>query len=74
MRDEINSLPDLARYANTNMNLSVSASTISGTLRQYNIVSYRAPRKPRIKTKQRPALVAIGATNICLGVFKIGQG
>ena len=52
IRDETNSLTDLVRYANTNISLSISTSTISRILRQYNITSYIASRKPRITPKQ----------------------
>ena len=51
--DETNSLADLARYTNTNMNLSISTSTISRILRQYNMVSYIAPTKAGMIPKQR---------------------
>ena len=68
MRDETNSLTDLVRYANTNMSLPISTSTISRILRQYNMNSYIALRKPRITPKQRRT----GVTNICLGPFQIG--
>ena len=50
-------LADLTRYANTNMNLSISTSTISRIHRQYNMVLYTALRKPRITPKQRRARV-----------------
>ena len=53
IRDEANSLTDLAQHANANMNLSISTSTISRILRQHNMVSYIASRKPRITPKQR---------------------
>ena len=53
IRDETNSLTDLVRYVNTNMSLSTSTSTISRILRQYNMTSYIAPRKPRITPRQR---------------------
>ena len=57
IRDETNSLTDLVRYANTNMSLSISTSTISRILRQYNMTSYIAPRKLRITPKQRRARI-----------------
>ena len=53
IRDETNSLTDLVRYANTNMSLSISTSTISRILRQYNMTSYIASRKSSITPKQR---------------------
>ena len=67
--DKTNSLADLARYANTNMNLSVSTSMISCILRQYNMVSSRAPRKARITPKQRRGQIAWCNEHL----FKIGQ-
>ena len=57
IRDETNSLTDLVRYANTNMSLSISTSTIGRILRQYNMTSYIASRKPRITPKQRRARI-----------------
>ena len=57
IRDEINSLTHLVRYTNMNMSLSISTSTISRILRQYNITSYIVPRKPRITPKQPRARI-----------------
>ena len=57
IRDETNSLTDLVRYANTNMSLSISTSTNSRILRQYNMTSCIASRKPRITLKQRRARI-----------------
>ena len=57
IRGETNSLTDLVRYANTNMSLSISTSMISRILRQYNLTSYIAPKKPRITPKQRRARI-----------------
>ena len=53
LRDDTFSLPDLVRYARTNLNLSISTSTISRILRDYDMISYIAPRKPRITPTQR---------------------
>jgi transposase len=55
LRDDTLSLPDLVRYAHTELNLSISSSTISRILREYNLVSFIAPRKPQISPKQRRA-------------------
>ena len=52
IRNETNSLADLARYANTNMKLSISMSTTSRILRQYSMVTYIASRMPRFTPKQ----------------------
>ena len=57
IREETHSLTDLVRCANTNMSLSIGISTISRILRQYNMTSYIAPRKPRITLKQRRARI-----------------
>ena len=57
IRDETNSLTDLARYANTNMSLSISMLTINRIRRQYSMTSYIAPRKPRITPKQQRARI-----------------
>ena len=57
IRNETNSLADLARYVNMNMNLSIITLTINRILRQHNMVSSRALRKPRITPKQRRARV-----------------
>lgn len=45
-RDDTFSLTDLVRYASTELSLSSSSSTISRVLREYNLVSYIALRKP----------------------------
>ena len=53
LRDDTAKLGDLVRYFNTNLNLSIDGSTISRILQDYNLVSYTAPRKPRITPTQR---------------------
>ena len=53
IRDDTLSLADLVQYARTKLNLSISSSTISRILREYNMVSFIAPRKPQITPKQR---------------------
>ena len=53
LRDDTYSLADLVRYAQTDLNLSISRSTISCVLREYNMISHIAPRKPRITPAQR---------------------
>ncbi|CAF2064922.1 unnamed protein product [Rotaria magnacalcarata] len=53
LRDDTCSLADLVRYADTDLNLSIGRSTVSCILRDYNMVSYIAPRKPRINPSQR---------------------
>jgi transposase len=53
LRDDTCSLADLVRYAHTDLNLSIGRSTNSRILRDYNMVSCIAPRKPRITPTQR---------------------
>ena len=53
LRDDTLSLADLVRYAHTDLNVSISRSTISRILRDFNMASYIAPRKPRISHIQR---------------------
>ena len=53
LRDDAASLADIARYVNTNLNLSIGRSTISRIFQDYNMVSYIAPRKHRITPTQR---------------------
>ncbi|CAF4129732.1 unnamed protein product [Rotaria sordida] len=53
LRDDTCSLNDLVRYAHTNLNLSVSRETVSRILRNFDMISYIAPRKPRITSIQR---------------------
>ena len=53
LRDESLSLRDFVRYTNTELNLSISISTISRILREYSLFSIIAPKKPRITARQR---------------------
>ena len=53
LRDDTVSLTDPVRCVNTNLNLSIGRSAISRILQDYNMVSYMAPRKPRITPTQR---------------------
>ena len=53
LRDESLSLRDLVQYTNTELNLSISISTISRILREYSLFSFIAPKKPRITARQR---------------------
>ena len=56
--DDILSLTDLVRFARTDLNLTVTRQTVSRILRDFDIVSYVATRKPRITPAQRRTLVA----------------
>ena len=42
------SLTDLVRFARTDLNLTIIRQTVSRILRDFDMVSYIAPRKPRI--------------------------
>ncbi|CAF3992939.1 unnamed protein product [Rotaria sordida] len=53
LRDDTYSLTDLVRYSYTDLNLSISRSTVSRILRDFNMISYIVPRKPRITPVQR---------------------
>ena len=53
LRDDTYSLAELVQYASAELALSVSRSTVSRILRDYNMHSYIAPRKPRITPGQR---------------------
>ena len=54
-RDDILSLTDLVRYVQTSFNPTVSRRTVSRILHEFDMVSYFAPRKPRINYRQRCA-------------------
>ena len=47
------SLTDLVRFAPTNLNLTISRQTVNRILRDFDMVSYIAPKKPRITPAQR---------------------
>ncbi|CAF3491798.1 unnamed protein product [Rotaria sp. Silwood2] len=53
LRDDTLSLADLLRYAYINLNLTITRQTVSRILREFNMVSYTAPRKPRTTPIQR---------------------
>ena len=53
LRDDTYSLNDLVRYANSELNLTISRQTISRILREFEMVSYIAPKKPKITPAQR---------------------
>ena len=53
VRDDTLSLIDLVRFAGTDLNLAITRQTVSGILRNFDMVSYIAPRKPRITPAQR---------------------
>ena len=57
-QDDTLSLTDLVRFAPTDMNLTITRQTVSRILRHFDMVSYIAPRKPRITPAQRCTRVA----------------
>ena len=48
VRDDTLSLTDIVRFARTDLNLTITRQTVSRILRDFDMVSYIAPRKPRI--------------------------
>ena len=48
VRDDTLSLTDLVRFARTNLNLTITRQTVSRILRDFDMVPYIVPRKPRI--------------------------
>ena len=57
-QDDILSLTDLVRFARTDLNLTITRQTVSRILRDFDMVSYVATRKPRITPAQRRTRVA----------------
>ena len=53
VRDDTLSLTDLVRFARTDLNLTTTRQTVNRILRDFDMVSYIAPRKPRITSAQR---------------------
>ena len=53
VRDDTLSLTDLVRFAPSDLNLMITRQTVSRILRNFDMVSYIAPRKPRITPAQR---------------------
>ena len=58
VRDDTLSLTDLVGFARTDLNLTITRQTVSRILRNFDMVSYIAPRKPRITPAQRCTRVA----------------
>ena len=58
IRDDTFSLTDLVRFARTDLNLTITRQTVSRILPDFDMVSYIAPRKPRITPAQRRTRVA----------------
>ena len=57
-QDDTLSLTDLVRFARTDLNLTITRQTVSRILRDFDMVSYIASRKPRITPAQRHTRVA----------------
>ena len=53
IRDDTLSLTDLVRFARADLNLTITRQTVSRILGDFDMVSYIAPRKPRITPAQR---------------------
>ena len=58
VRDDTLSSTDLVRFACTDLNLMITRQTVRRILRNFDMVSYIAPRKPRITPAQRHTRVA----------------
>ena len=58
VQDDTLSLIDLIRFACTDLSLTITRQTVSRILRDFDMVSYTAPRKPRITPAQRCTRVA----------------
>ena len=58
VQDDTLSLTDLVRFAHTNLNLTITRQTVSRILRDFDMVSYIATRKPRITPAQRRTRLA----------------
>ena len=58
VRDDTLSLTDLVHVARTDLNLTITRQPVSRILRDFDMVSYIAPRKPRITPAQRRTRVA----------------
>ena len=58
IRDDTLSLTDHVRFARTDLNLMITRQTVSRILRDFDMVSYIASRKPRITPAQRRTRVA----------------
>ena len=57
-QDDTLSLTDLVRFARTDLSLTIIRQTVSRILRDFDMASYIAPRKPRITPAQRCTRVA----------------
>ena len=53
VRDDTLSLTDLVRFTRTHLNLTISRQTVSRILRDFDMISCIAPKKPRITPAQR---------------------
>ena len=58
VRNDTLSLTDLLRFARTDLNLTITRQTVSRILRDFDMVSYIALRKPRITPAQQSTRVA----------------
>ena len=53
VRHDTLSLTELVRFACTDLNLTISRQTVGRILRDFDMASYIAPKKPRITRAQR---------------------
>ncbi|CAF4845519.1 unnamed protein product [Rotaria socialis] len=57
LRNDTFSLTDLARHAQANLNITISGRTVSRILREFDLTSYVAKRKPQTIYEQRRLVV-----------------
>ena len=57
VQDDTLSLTDLVRFALSDFNLTITRQTVSRILRDFEMVSYIAPKKPRIIPSKRRTCV-----------------
>ena len=58
VQEDTLSLNDLVRFAPSDLNLTITRQPVSRILRNFDVVSYIAPRKPRITPSQRRTRIA----------------
>lgn len=58
LRDDTLSVNDLTRYVQTFLGVTIGRSTVSRILNEFDMISYVAPKKPKIKPIQRKRRVS----------------
>ena len=68
--DDTLSLTALVRFARTDLSLTITRQTVNRILRDFDMVSYIATRKPRITSAQRRTRVACSYEHLSWSVNK----